>query len=97
MGLGWLVSELLVGLEELMRWPANDKAICRIRLVMAYHATVVRGVHQSVPRWRMVFKLFPQVHSTLLAVHQNTPADEMSVGQNIHEDTRRSDHIRWQM
>ena len=89
MGLGWLVSEVLVGL---MQWPENNKAIYRIRLVMAYHAIVMRGVQQSVPRWKMVFELlFPQFRSTLLAVLQgrgNKPADEMSVGQRRHQKKR---------
>lgn len=56
-----LVSEVLVGLGGLMQWPANSKAIYRIRLVMAYHAIVMKGVQQSVPGWRMVIELFPPV------------------------------------
>ena len=86
MGLGWLVSEVLVDLDGLIRWPTNNKAIRRIRLVMAYPAIVMRDVQQSVPRWKMVFELFPQVRSTLLAVFQsrwNTPADEVSVAQGL--------------
>lgn len=43
MGLGWLVSEVLVGL---MQWPENNKAIYRIRLVMAYHA-IARKAYSS--------------------------------------------------
>ena len=91
MGLGWLVSEVLVDLDGLLQWPANNKAIYHIRLVMAYHAIVTRGVQQSVPRWKMVFEIFSQFRSTLLAVLQgrgNTPADEMSVGQRRHQKKR---------
>ena len=86
--MGWLVSEVLVGL---MQWPENNKAISRIRLVMAYHAIVMRGVQQSVPRWKMVFEIFPQFRSTLLAVLRGrggTPAHKMSVGQRRHQKKR---------